>query len=69
MAPLEQPEDDRTVLAIESLAGGVPAGMVTTGGTDQRAGRFMCGRDRHRAQWTRLRDHEFFARHPYPREI
>ncbi|MCX2947302.1 GNAT family N-acetyltransferase [Lentzea sp. NEAU-D7] len=40
---LRKPEDDRMVLAVESLAGGVPVGMVTTSEIDHRAGRFRYG--------------------------
>ncbi|SMC58398.1 GNAT family N-acetyltransferase [Lentzea albidocapillata] len=40
---LKKPADDRVLLAVESLAGGVLAGMVSTGEIDHRAGRFMYG--------------------------
>ncbi|GHH34272.1 spermidine N1-acetyltransferase [Lentzea cavernae] len=36
-------QDDRLLLAVESLADGAVAGMVTTSETDHRAGRFLYG--------------------------
>ena len=40
---LKIPENDRVMLAIESLAGGVLVGSVSTALMDHRAGRFMYG--------------------------
>lgn len=40
---VRKPEDDKLLLAVESLADGVVAGMVTTSEIDRRAGRFMYG--------------------------